>query len=409
MLLYSFDPHSDALSSFAKATVDQSGCTTWGFPNPGFASRPGPDSPFGANAKRTIFSFLTRGFWIFALAVALSQPALAKTKVGFIYAGPKNDAGWYSAQDDGRVYLEQNMPEVETIVAENVPETADAERVMERMARAGAKIIFAASYGYFDKAVRVAKRFPDVIFMHSGDGQIATRVGNYFGSTEEPMYLAGIAAGYATKSGKLGYIDAHPIPFQVRGINAFTLGARSVNPKVTVQVIFLNTWKDPIKEAEAANSLIDQGVDVLAQEVDSNLTIAQVAEKRGVSFVGQYYDASQFAPHAWLVGNYYHWGPMMVHIIKEVQAGTWKEKAYLATLASGALQMTGYGSVVPADAKPKLDTVTKEFQTGQRKLWSGPILRQDGTPVIEAGQVLDPQKVTEMNFFVQGVIGVSGQ
>ena len=346
-----------------------------------------------------------------ALAAVLVLPgiAAANLKVGFIYAGPKNDAGWYSAQDEGRLYLEKNMPGIETMVAENVPETADAERVMERMARAGAQVIFATSYGYFDKAVRVAKRFPQIVFMHSGDGQLATHVGNYFGSTEEPMYLAGMAAAYATKSGKLGYIDAHPIPLQLRGINAFALGARSVNPKLTVQVIFLNTWKDPIKEAEAANSLIDQGVDVLAQEVDSNLTIEQVAEKRGVSFVGQYYDATQFGPHAWLVGNYYHWGPLMERIIKEVQAGTWKERVYVATLTSGDLQMTTYGSRVPDDAKPKLEAALNEFQSGQRKLWSGPIVRQDGTTAVPEGQVLDPQKVTEMNFLVQGVIGVIGQ
>jgi basic membrane lipoprotein Med (substrate-binding protein (PBP1-ABC) superfamily) len=352
---------------------------------------------------------LTPGFWTIAFLIILPQLIQANIKVGFIYAGPKNDAGWYSAQDEGRMYLEKNLPGVETMVAENVPETADAERVMERMARAGAKIIFATSYGYFDKAVRVAKRFPDVVFMHSGDGQTATHVGNYFGSTEEPMYLAGIAAAYATKSGKLGYVDAHPIPLQLRGINAFTLGARSVNPKLTVQVIFLNTWKDPTKEAEAANSLIDQGIDVLAQEVDSNLTIAQIAEKRGVSFVGQYYDASKFAPHAWLIGNYYHWGPLMLSIIKEVQSGSWKEKAYLATLASGGLHMTGYGQSIPTEAATKLDEELQDFQTGKRKLWSGPIMRQDGAPVVEAGQVLEPQKVTEMNFLVQGVIGTAGQ
>ena len=344
-----------------------------------------------------------------ALTLVMPPLAIAQMKVGFVYAGPKNDAGWYSAQDDGRLYLEKNLPGIETMVAENVPETADAERVMERMARAGAKLIFATSYGYFDKAVRVAKRFPEVIFMHSGDGQTAAHVGNYYGSTEEPMYLAGMAAAYVTKSGKLGYIDAHPIPLQLRGINAFALGAHAVNPKLTVQVIFLNTWKDPTKEAEAANSLIDQGVDVLGQEVDSNLTIEQVAEKRGAAFVGQYYDASQFAPHSWLVGNYYHWGPLMENIIKEVQAGTWKEKAYLATLASGDLQMTGYGASVPAEAKARLDATLKEFQSGQRKLWGGPIRRQDGTMIVEAGQVLDPQKVTEMNFLVEGVIGVTGQ
>jgi basic membrane protein A and related proteins len=341
-----------------------------------------------------------------ALAVACAATAGADTfKVGYIYAGPRNDAGWYAAQDEGRAYVEKNFPGVEAVVAENIPETSDSERVMERMARSGVKLIYAASYGYFEKAERVAKRYPRVAFMHSGDGQIGFHVGNYFGSTEEAMYVAGIAAGLKTTSNKLGYVDAHPIPLQLRGINAFALGARSVNPKATVQVIFLDTWKDPTKESEAANSLIDQGVDVLAQEVDSNLTMAQVAEKRGISFIGQYYDASSIAPHAWLVGNYYHWGPMMVDIIKEVQAGTWKERPILATLAGGQLQMTPYGPGVPESAKPLLDKTIAEFKGRTRNLWAGPIRGQDGTVIVPAGTVLSPDKVTEMNFFVEGVVG----
>jgi basic membrane protein A len=343
---------------------------------------------------------------LLSVVAASVHPATADTyKVGYIYAGPKTDAGWYAAQDAGRKYVEANMPGVEAIVAENIPETSDSERVMERMARSDVKVIFAASYGYFEKAERVAKRFPGVSFMHSGDGQVGFHVGNYFGSTEEAMYVAGIAAGLKTATNRLGYVDAHPIPLQIRGINAFAMGARSVNPKATVQVIFLDTWKDPTKEAEAANSLIDQGVDVLAQEVDSNLTMAQVAEKRGISFIGQYYDASSIAPHAWLIGNYYHWGPMMVSVIKEVQAGTWKERPILATLAGGQLQMTTYGTGMPDTAKPLLDRTIAEFTGGSRKLWTGPIIGQDGSIIVPAGTVLSPDKVTEMNFFVQGVVG----
>ena len=352
--------------------------------------------------KKTLLLKTAPLLLLFILAVRARSEDL---KVGFIYAGPKTDAGWYAAQDDGRQYVEAHMPGVVAVVAENIPETSDAERVMERMARSGVKVIFAASYGYFEKAERVAKRFPAVIFMHSGDGQLGFHVGNYFGSTEEAMYIAGMAAGLKTASNKLGYVDAHPIPLQLRGINAFAMGARSVNPKATVQVIFLDTWKDPTREAEAANSLIDQGVDVLAQEVDSNLTMAQVAEKRGISFIGQYYDASAIAPHAWLVGNYYHWGPMMVDIIKQVQAGTWKERAILATLAGGQLQMTPYGPGVADSARPVLDKAVAQFKSGERRLWAGPIRGQDGSIVVPAGTVLAPEKVTDMSFFVEGVIG----
>jgi basic membrane protein A len=340
-----------------------------------------------------------------AVAGIVAQAEADPFIVGYIYQGPRVDAGWYASQDAGRLYVQEHMPGVQIMVAENIPETADSERVMQRMVHSGAKLIFATSYGYFDKAVRVAKQYPGVIFMHSGDGQTAYHVGNYFGSTEEAMYVAGIAAGYKTTSNKLGYVAAHPIPVILRAINAFALGARSVNPKATVQVIFLDIWKDPTKEAEAANSLIDQGVDVLGEEVDSTLTTAQVCEKRGISFVGQYYDASAVAPHAWLIGSYYYWGPMMVDIIKQVQDGTWKQRAIAATLASGQVRLTPYGPGMPDRAKPVLDRVTAEFTAGTRKLWSGPVVAQDGSIAIPAGTVLPPERVTAMNFFVEGVVG----
>jgi basic membrane protein A len=328
--------------------------------------------------------------------------------VGFLYAGPKNDAGWNSAQDAGRDYVEKNVPGVKVLVAENVPETGDSERVMERMARAGASIIFATSYGYFDNAVRVAQRFPNVVFMYSGDEQTAPRVADYCGSTEDAMYIAGIAAGYKSKTGKLGYIDAYPIPILLRGVNAFTLGAQSVNPNISVQVTFLSTYKDPVKEAEAANSLIDQGVDVLAQEVDSNLTILQIAERRGVSFVGQYFDASKLAPHAWLVGNYYEWGPLMVQMINEVEAGNWKEKVYYAKLG-GALKLTAFDATLPPEAKAKMEQANADFAASTRSVWVGPIYKQDGTLLAAQGTILDSKSVAQMNFFVQGVIGSLGQ
>jgi basic membrane protein A len=349
--------------------------------------------------------FLILGALLSVCAPVVAQAEPEPFKVGFIYEGPRIDAGWYAAQDAGRLYLHEHLPNVKIMVAENIPETADSERVMERMARAGVNLIFATSYGYFDKAVRVAKRFPGTVFMHSGDGQTAYHVGNYFGSTEETMYVAGVAAGIKSASGKLGYVSAHPIPILLRGINAFALGARSVNPKATVQVIFLNTYKDPIREAEAANSLADQGVDVLAQEVDSNITMAQVAEKRGISYVGEYYDASAVAPHAWLAGNYFYWGPMMVDIVGQVQAGTWTARPILATVAGGQIQMTPFGSGLSEGAKTQLNQVLQEFRERKRKVWTGPIRDRDGNTVVEAGRVLAPEKVSTMDFFVEGVSG----
>jgi basic membrane protein A and related proteins len=344
---------------------------------------------------------------LFSLVLALGCPPLHAITVGFIYGGPRVDAGWDSAQEEARLYLVKALPEVETLVAENVPETSESERVMEKMARAGATIIFATSYGYFDEAVQVSKRFPKVAFVYSGDGQLDHNVANYFGSTEQAMYVGGVAAGYKTQSGQLGYVAAHSIPLLLRGINAFTLGAQSVNPKISVQVICLNTWQDPIKEAEAANSLIDKGVDVLSGELNSNSTLAQVAEKRGVAYVGQYYDASKLAPHAWLIGNYYKWGPMMAQIVKEVEAGGWKEKIYLARLGE-VLLLTKPNPTLPSEALSRIDQVVSEFEGGRRQLWSGPIYKQDGTLVIGEGKILDPGRVTEMDFLVKGTVGTLG-
>lgn len=347
-----------------------------------------------------------KGIFLFAAVVSGGLPLRAVT-VGFVYGGPRADAGWDSAQEEGRLFLVKALPEVQTIVAENVPETSEAERVMEKMARAGATIIFATSYGYFDEAVRVSRRYPNVVFLYSGDGQTAHNVGNYFGSTEQAMYVAGIAAAYKTKTGKFGYVEAHPIPLLLRGINAFALGAQTVNPAITVHVICIDTWQDPVKEAEAANSLIDEGADVLSGELNSNSTLAQVAEKRGISFVGQYFDASKLAPHAWLIGNYYKWGAMMVQIVKEVEAGNWKEKIYLAKLGE-VLLLTPPDPTLPAEARVEMDRVAADLESGKRKLWMGPIRRQDGTLLVGEKQVLAPAQVTEMDFLVQGTVGSLG-
>jgi basic membrane lipoprotein Med (substrate-binding protein (PBP1-ABC) superfamily) len=349
---------------------------------------------------------MKRSLLALGLLAALAVSVSAKTKIGFIYSGARNDPGWNLAQDEGRIYVEKTFPDVETVPVENVPENADAERVMERMARAGVQIIFATSYGYFDQAVRVGKKFPDLHFLLSSEGQTAHNLGNYYGSTEEAMYLAGLAAGASSKSGKLGYVAAMPIPLQVRGVNAFTLGARSVNPKATVQVIFLGTWKDAAKESEAANTLIAQGVDVLASELDSPINVIQLAEKRGIPCVGQYYsDAKKFAPTQWLIGNYYNWGPIMAEQVKGIFDKTWKEGKFIVKLANGGIVMTPPGPSASPAAKALVETQQAEIISGKRKLWSGPVKKQDGTIGIEAGKVLTSDESEAMNFLVEGVIG----
>ncbi len=228
----------------------------------------------------------------FVLAAKLCPAGAAtepKLKVGILHIGSITDAGYNQAHAEGAQVMKKNLPNVEVIEVENVPEGADAERVMENMIKQGAKLIIPASFGYLDPALKVAKKYPDVKFVHPGGYKLAPNLGTYWASTPEAFYLMGIAAGKTTKTNKMGYVVALPISFFLANINAFHLGARSVNPKVETRVVFTGTFLDPGKEATAANALLDQGVDVLGVIVDSPITVVQTAEKRGAYSVGYHY------------------------------------------------------------------------------------------------------------------------
>ncbi len=339
------------------------------------------------------------------LSASLAIGAWAETKVGYIYVGPKNDYGYNYAMDQGRLYVEKNMPGVKTVSFENVPENAEVERVMERMIKSGCTIIFPTSYGYLDPALNVAKKYPNVTFMHAGGFKTAPNLGTFFAGIDDAMYLAGMAAGGTTKTGKLGFIAAHPIPQVLRNINAFTRGAQSVNPKVTTTVIWTGTWSDPAKEAEAANSLVDAGVDVLTGHVDCPITYTQTAEKRGVFVVGYHADASKFAPKGWLVGAAWNWGPMMGKIIKSVGDKTWKPEHIRGDLMAGDAGITKFGSAVSAKTKELVLAKEKEFKAGKASLWMGPILKQDGSSVAPKDSLVPMATLESMDFFVKGVIG----
>ena len=234
------------------------------------------------------------------------QPAL---KVGILHIGSIADAGYNQAHAEGVAAMKKNLPNVEVIEAENVPEGADAERVMENMIKQGARLIIPASFGYLDPALRVAKKYPDVKFEHPGGYKLASNLGTYWASTPEAFYLMGIAAGKTTKTNKMGYVVALPISFFLANVNAFELGARSVNPKAETRVVFTGTFLDPGKEATAANALLDQGVDVLGVIVDSPITVVQAAEKRGAYSVGYHYlGVQKFAPKGWISGIAFTWG-----------------------------------------------------------------------------------------------------
>jgi len=216
-------------------------------------------------------------------------------KVGFIYVGPVGDYGWSYAHDQGRKYLETTLPDVQTTYVESVPEGADAERVLTQLARSGHKVIVATSYGYMDTMLKVAERFPDVVFLHCSGHKRRANMGTYFGRMYQASYLTGLVAGTMTQKKRIGYVAPIPIPEVIRITNAFVLGVRAVNPEVNVHVVWTNAWYDPATESEAANSLVDIGVDVIATQSDSPAPV-QTAERRGAYGVGFNADASKFAP-----------------------------------------------------------------------------------------------------------------
>lgn len=342
-----------------------------------------------------------------APAPAPADQPKEKLKVGFIYIGPVGDAGWTYAHDQGRQYLEKELG-VETIFKESVPEDQQSEKVMKDMIDQGAKVIFATSYGYMDHVVKVAKEYPDIKFLHCSGDKVGPNYGNYFGSIEEPRYLSGIVAGLKTKKDKIGYVAAFDYPEVIRGINAFTLGVRSVNPDAVVKVKWTNTWFDPAKEKAAAVALLDEGVDVIAQHQDT--AGPQVAaEERGVWSVGYNTDMSKMAPKAYMTAPLWNWGMYYVKTIKEIQAGTWKAEAYWGTLKENFVDLAPLTAIAPAEAQAAVDKVKDQMKAGTFNVFAGPIKDQSGKEMVPAGSSISIADQLAMKWFVQGVEGKIGQ
>ncbi len=335
-----------------------------------------------------------------------------KVKVGFLYVGPKDDFGYNQAAYEGSQEVAKAFPNVELLQAENVPETAEAERVMERMISQGAKLIFPTSYGHLTPAVNVAKKHPDVMFVHQGGLEPEAKldnVGTYFGTVYEPVYLAGIAAAKATKSKKLGYIVAFPIPQTLANVNAFQLGAKSVDPSVTTTVVFTANWCSPATQAEAAKTLLGNGVDVLTQHQDCTKTIIETAEAAGAKSVGYHYNASTLAPKGWLTGSEWKWGPIYTDIVKTVLAGEFSGSQYNGDYRVGL--QTGDNPFVQSPFGPGVDEETKSTIEKAKAtitkdgIFAGPLQDQEGKTVVPEGTTLDYAKVEQMNFLVKGVEG----
>lgn len=329
--------------------------------------------------------------------------------VGFIYVGPVGDGGFTDAHDKGRLYLEEQMGDkVKTIYQENVPETMqDVKNAAKIMIDEGASIIFATSFGFMDAIEELAKEYPDVKFMHfSGYKMNDTNFGNYFGAMEEARYLSGIVAGMKTESNKIGFVGAFPLTELFIGINAFTLGAQSVNPDATVQVIWTNSWYDPAKEKEAAEALLAAGCDVIAQHCDT--TGPQVAaQDKGVWAIGYNSDTAESAPEAFMTAPVWNHGIFYVQQVQAVIDGTWKPESYYGNMAEGYINLLELTGVAPEGAKEKVEEVKAQIISGEFNPFTGPIKDQAGNIVVAEGEKLDREKIWQMDYLVQGVEGTT--
>jgi basic membrane protein A and related proteins len=335
-----------------------------------------------------------------------AQAAEPKLIVGIVHLGSITDAGYNQAHAEGVQVMKKNLPEVEVIEVENIPEGAEAERVMENMIKRGARLIIAASFGYLEPALRVAQRYPEVKFVHPGGYKRAPNLTTYWASTPEAFYLMGMAAGKVTKTNKLGYVVALPISFFLANINAFELGARSVNPQAETRVVFTGTFLDPAKEATAANALLDQGVDVLGVIVDSPITVVQTAEKRGAHSVGYHYlGAQKFAPRGWISGIAFTWGNLYTKFARQVLDGTWKSENILGNLGDDFLTIAPFGPAVPADAVRHVNAKKQELTAGTAHPFTGPLKDNRGVERVKAGETFPLTQLGKMDWLVEGVVG----
>jgi basic membrane protein A and related proteins len=326
--------------------------------------------------------------------------------VGALHVGSMSDAGYNQAHHDGLVEMSESLPNVKLIEAENVPESADAERVMENMIQQGAKVIFPQSFGYLDPALAVAQKHPEVIFMHPAGFKLADNLGTYWGNNFEAMYLAGIAAGSVTKSNKLGFITAFPIPNILASVNAFQLGARSVNPAVQTTLVFNGAWVDPVKEAAATNALADAGIDVVTMIVDSPITIVKTAESRGIYSVGFHSSALQeFAPKGWVTGVAYTWGELYTKLTQQAMDGGWKSEHIRGGLESGFLELAAFGPAVTAETQALIKEKQEAITDGQFKIFDGPITDNKGAIRIPEGEAGGMDLLDTTDWLVEGVIG----
>jgi simple sugar transport system substrate-binding protein len=352
-------------------------------------------------------------------AAAVMPRATVPLVVGFLYNGPKNDLGYNQSHAEGRQAL-RSLPWVRAVEEASVPETVAAEESMRDMIfQDGASVVFATSFGYYDPfVVEMAGENPRVQFFHCGglyEEKHPKNIGIYFGFIDEVEYLSGMLAGLATRTNRIGFVAAKPIPQVLRNINSFTLGARSVNPKVTTKVVFTGDWVLPVREAEASSSLVDQGIDVLTGHTGSPRVIVQTAERRGVFACGYQFNQSSLAPHGFLTGAEWAWGTVYLRIVEMIHAGKSLTDGSIprrltGTLKDGFCKLSPFGPSVTEASRARLDAAKAAILHGSLEIYRGPMRNNEGGIAIPAGKVLAIQDVEldRMDWLVEGVDGRAG-
>jgi basic membrane protein A and related proteins len=333
-------------------------------------------------------------------------PKAEPVKIAFAYVGPVGDGGWTFAHDNARKALEKEFGDkISTSFVENVPESADAERVIKDMVGQGNKLIFGTTFGYMDTMLKVAGESPDVKFEHATGYKQAPNMNTYDSRTYEGAYMAGVVAGSMTKSNVLGVVGSVPIPEVIRNINSFTLGAQSVNPKIKTKVVWVNEWFNPPKETEAATSLINGGADILFQNTDSP-AVLKTAEEKGKRAFGWDSDMTAYGPKAHLASAVINWGPYYIKTTKDYLAGTWtgNQKSWWG-VKEGAIDLVSIADDVPADTKAKIDEIKKGLSDGSFAIWKGPIVDNTGKEVVKKDEVADDGFLGGIHFYVKGVEG----
>lgn len=327
-------------------------------------------------------------------------------KVGFVYVAPIADVGYTKQHDIGRLYAIDKVgkDKITTTFVENVPETADAERVICQMINDGNKLIFGTSFGYMNYMQKLAKEYPDVKFEHATGYKSAPNMTNYNIRFYEGRYLAGMLAGGATKSNVIGYVAPFPIPEVLQGINAFTLGAKSVNPKIQVKVVWTNAWYDPPKDTDSAKTLIGQGADVLTQHTNTS-AVASAAEAAGKMVIPYNSDMKSVAPNAQIAALVLNWGPYYAKKINQALENKWENKPVWMHLKEGAISLENISDKVPADVVKKMEEVKAKINSGEFHPFTGPIKTNEGKEAVKAGETLPDDKLVTMNYYVDGVVG----